>query len=86
MSIAFVASTLFPIHIANLGGVCITGTKKKDVRYATAACCHGNLFILIAHIGVDRRGFVVHIWMWAPYSTRESLHALERGTYGKIWP
>lgn len=28
---------------------------------------------------VDRRGFLVHIWSWPPYSTSAQLYSLERG-------
>lgn len=33
----------------------------------------------------DRRGFAITVWAWPPYSTTETLHALEQGVFGNIW-
>lgn len=34
---------------------------------------------------IDRRGFMITVWAWPPYSTTKSLHALEQGVFGNIW-
>jgi hypothetical protein len=53
---------------------------------------HGSKFyvpwlriLLLTSIGVDRRGMVVRVYSYPPYSSNEYLVAYERGQYGTIF-